>query len=115
MPTPRKRLVCPEVTPYYHCINRCVRRAFLCGIDPYTQKDLSHRKARIEELMFKFAHAFALDICAYAIMSNHYHIVIKLNPNLAQTWSHREVIERWHQLFRGNTHQSTLHQRRNPR
>ena len=102
MPQPRKRLVCPDVTPYYHCTNRCVRRAFLCGIDPNTGKDLSHRKARIEELMFKFAAAFALDVCSYAIMSNHYHIVIKMAVNSAKNWSMREVVERWHLVFRGN-------------
>ena len=103
MPKARKRLVCPEVTPYYHCVNRCVRRAFLCGVDPNTGKDLSHRKARVEELMLKFAQPFALDICSYAVMSNHYHVVVKLSVNQAQNWSMREVIERWHRVFRGNT------------
>ena len=102
MPKPRKRLVCPEVTPYYHCTNRCVRRAFLCGIDPNTGKDLSHRKARIEELMFKFAQAFALDICSYAVMSNHYHIVVKMAVHNAKKWSAFDIVQRWHLIFKGN-------------
>ena len=98
----RKRLVCPEITPYYHCVSRCVRRAFLCGVDPNTGKDLSHRKAFIEKLMFTLARAFAFDICAYAVMSNHYHVVLHMDRARAQRWSFGEVIQRWHQIFRGN-------------
>lgn len=101
MPTARKRLVCPEITPYYHCVNRCVRRAFLCGIDPNTGKDLSHRKAFIEKLMFTLARAFAFDICAYAVMSNHYHIVLHMDRARAKGWTLVEVIQSWHQVFRG--------------
>ena len=101
MPQARKRLVCPETTRYYHCMSRCVRRAFLCGQDPNTGADLSHRKARIEALILKLAHVFALDICAYAVMSNHYHVVLHVDVSQAQRWSLAEVVYRWHQVFRG--------------
>jgi len=42
MTMPRRQLVDVSVTRYYHCISRCVRRAFLCG------EGVTHRKAWIE-------------------------------------------------------------------
>jgi hypothetical protein len=32
----------------FHCINRCVRRCFLCGDDPFTGHNYGHRKAWFE-------------------------------------------------------------------
>jgi len=101
MPKPRKRLVSLEDTPYYHCISRCVRRAFLCGQDAVTGLDFSHRRDWIVARMHGLAEVFALDICAYAIMSNHYHLVLHLDPDRAAGWSDQEVAQRWLKLFKG--------------
>ena len=45
---------------------------------------------------------FAIDIAAYAIMSNHYHVILHINTDRAKSWSDYEVVERWHQLFNGS-------------
>ena len=42
---------------------------------------------------------FAVDICAYAIMANHYHLVVHVDQKRARSWSRQEVIERWCVLF----------------
>ncbi|NIP72496.1 MAG: transposase [Gammaproteobacteria bacterium] len=97
----RRELVDLESTPYYHCISRCVRRAFLCGEDRLSGRSYDHRKQWILDRLKTLASVFAIDVCAYALMSNHYHVVLYLDRERAAGWSLDEVIDRWYQLFRG--------------
>lgn len=99
MPTPRSRLVSLNDTPYYHCISRCVRRAFLCGRDPVNGYDFEHRRQWIVDRINLLCSVFSIDLCAYAVMSNHYHVVVRINTAEASGWSDEEVVERWTQLF----------------
>lgn len=95
MATARSRLVCPEVTPYYHCVSRCVRRSFLCGEDALTGRSYEHRRDWIEQRILTLASFYCVDVCAYAVMSNHYHLVVSLNQEQAFGLSERDVVERW--------------------
>lgn len=99
MTLPRRVLIDTNCTPYYHCVSRCVRRAFLCGHDPQTGYDFEHRRAWIESRLHELADIFALDLCAYAVMSNHFHVVLHLNDK-QRSWSREDVIERWSHLHR---------------
>jgi len=101
MPEPRYRQVSIEDTPYYHCISRCVRRAFLCGSDSVTGFDFEHRRQWIVDRIKLLCSVFAVDLCAYAIMSNHYHIVVRINAEESSNWSDEEVAARWMQIFSG--------------
>lgn len=101
MARPRKHIVCLDSTPYYHVTARCVRRAFLCGVDQYSGKSYQHRRAWVEDRVRVLASLFFLDICAYAIMSNHYHLVVKLRPQAETAVSDHDVLQRWLSLFRG--------------
>ena len=101
MPKSRKTLIAVESTPYYHCVARCVRRAFLCGIDTLTGQNYEHRRAWLEDRLLELPKVFAIDIAAYAIMSNHYHVILHINTERAKSWSDYEIVERWHQLFNG--------------
>lgn len=89
-------------TPYYHCISRCVRRAYLCGDDPVTGQNFDHRKRWLVTRIKQLAAEFAIDICAYAVMSNHYHLVLHVNVEQASNWSDEDVIRHWTALFPGN-------------
>ncbi|MGH8196087.1 MAG: transposase [Woeseiaceae bacterium] len=95
----RRQLISPEHTRYYHCTTRCVRRAFLCGKDRYTGRDFSHRRLWIENRLSLLASVFGIDLLAYAVMSNHYHVVLRLSENRARKWSDDEVIARWGSVF----------------
>ena len=97
----RKSQISLEATPYYHCVSRCVRRAFLCGIDPFTQASYEHRRQWVEDRLLWLGEIFAIDICAYAVMSNHVHVVLHINANQSQQWSAEEVVMRWHRLYKG--------------
>ena len=93
MTTARKLLVDPDVTRYYHCISRCVRRAKLCG------DGFEHRKAWIENRLEVLAGAFALSVCGFAVMDNHLHVLVRLDPEDGDAWSKEEVIRRWLKVF----------------
>lgn len=101
MTTARKNLISLIDTPYYHCISRCVRRAFLCGEDKVTGKSFEHRREWVKDKLLNLNQVFAINVCAYAVMSNHTHLVLCIDEEQANNWSSIEVVERWHQLFKG--------------
>ncbi len=91
----RATLIVPEATRYYHCISRCVRRSYLCGEDAVSCRSYEHRRGWIEQRLIDLAKVFCIDLCAYAIMSNHYHLVLRINLEKSRALNHREVCERW--------------------
>jgi len=99
MTKPRSQLIDLESTSYYHCISRCVRRAFLWGEDHLTGRNYGHRKQWVIDRLSQLDDIFAIDICAYAVMSNHYHLVLRVDSETAAHWSEDIVIDRWSRLF----------------
>ena len=95
MTYPRAHLIDAKNGGYYHLTSRCVRRAWLCGLDPQTHQNYEHRRRWLEQRIAKLSALFAVDLYAYAVMSNHYHIVLNSNPARTQTWSREEVARRW--------------------
>ena len=102
MAVARKNQVSLVDTPYYHCISRCVRRAYLCGEDKVTGQSYEHRREWFESKLLEIAKVFCIDVCAYAVMSNHTHIVLCVDEKKANRLKQKAVVLRWHKLFKGN-------------
>ena len=78
-----------------------MRRAFLCGVDGNSGQSFEHRRNWVEQRLLLLTQVFAIDIAAYAVMSNHLHVVLKIDADTAQAWTDSEVVHHWHQLFKG--------------
>ncbi|WP_419533535.1 transposase [Endozoicomonas sp.] len=101
MTTARKNLIDTTSTPYYHCMARCVRRAFLCGEDTFSGKNYEHRREWVVDRLKALSGVFAIEVCAYAVMSNHYHVVVFINRESGESWDTKTVLQRWTRLFTG--------------
>ena len=84
-----------------HCINRCVRRGFLCGRDPVTGIDYEYRRAWIRERFEFLAGIMGIEVLGYAVMSNLFHVVLRNRPDVVAEWCDEEIAARWWQLCPG--------------
>ncbi len=82
-------------------LSRCVRRAFLCGVDDYSGKSYEHRRDWVESRLLELVAVFSIDLCAYAVMSNHLHLVLRVDLKTATEWTLEQVLQRWHLLYSG--------------
>ena len=99
MPFPRSLLIPNGADCLVHTISRCVRRAWLCGEDPYSGKNFDHRREWVRDRAKMLVGHFAVEVLAYAVMSNHSHFVLWVRPSVAAGWSAEEVARRWLSVF----------------
>jgi len=92
MPKPRKLQISLEATPFYHCVSRCVRRAFLCGNDSVSGRSYEHRRHQIEHDLLRLASIFFVDVAAFAVLSNHYHIVLHVDVEAAKEAQPKDIV-----------------------
>ncbi len=100
----RREIVDNTEVGIYHCVSRCVRRAYLCGEDALTGRNFDHRKDWIRNRLEELAGAFAIDVLGFAVMSNHLHVMVRIRPDLARQLSDEEVARRWLRIFRKLRH-----------
>ena len=92
---PRERIIPANEVGIYHCYNRCVRRAFLCGSDPVSGKNFDHRKEWIQLRLELLAVSFGIEICDFALLDNHIHLILRTRPEIVAGWQDHEVALRW--------------------
>jgi REP element-mobilizing transposase RayT len=95
----RKHLVDVSVTRWYHCVTRCVRRAFLLGEGPLPGEEALNRKEWIERRLQELVEIFAVSVGGFSVLDNHLHLLVRLDPHVAAGWSDEEVVRRWGRLF----------------
>ncbi len=91
----RAELFAADAVAIVHVMNRVVRRCFLLGDDPVTEKNYDHRKLWIDDQLVLQAKYFAIDLPCQAIMSNHLHLVLRSRPDVVSEWDDTEVAKRW--------------------
>ena len=91
----RGEVFSPDEVAIIHVMNRVVRRCFLLGTDPVTGKNYDHRKVWIEDQLRRFAANFGIDLLGFAILSNHFHLILRSRPDVVKEWDDTEVARRW--------------------
>jgi hypothetical protein len=91
----RAEVFAPDEVAVVHVMNRVVRRCYLLGDDPVSGKNYDHRKVMIENQLQRLAGAFGIDLLGFAIMSNHFHLILRSRPDVVSTWDDTEVARRW--------------------
>ena len=103
MPKPRKAIINTSVTSFYHCISRCVRSAYLCGEDLVSGESYEHRRQWVQDRLLELTSIFAIEVCSFAVMSNHLHVVLSVDTEACAAWSMHDVLLRWRKLFKGHS------------
>ena len=112
MAIPRHKLVDEENACCYHLASRCARRSWLLGRDPLTGRDYSYRKSWLVDRMKALAPSFAVEIYGFAVMNNHFHLVLHYDPKACESWSDEEVARRWVEAFPPVEHGKVVEERK---
>ena len=89
----------PRTIQIVHTVQRCVRRAFLCGEDSISGRNYEHRRQWIRDRLEFLASVFAIDCLTYTVMSNHIHLILRSRPDIVRNWSDEQVARRWLRLY----------------
>lgn len=91
----RSKSLDPDQVQVVHVVQRCVRRAFLCGFDRLTGQNYGHRRRWVRDRLEHLAAGFAIDCLTYSVLSNHLHLALRSRPDIVRLWSDEEVARRW--------------------
>ena len=76
----------------------CVEPGF-AGTTATLGKTTPTAKDWLVDRLTLLARCFAVEIYGYAVMSNHFHVVLHYDPKACESWTAEEVAERWVDAF----------------
>lgn len=91
----RVEVYAPDEIAIVHILNRTVRRCFLLGSDPVTEKNYEHRKVWLDEQLKRLAAQFGIDLLCQANLSNRLHLMLRSHPGVVAALQDAEVARRW--------------------
>ena len=97
-PPPRSLLVDDEPGGYYHVTSRPLGRPWLHGYGRRSRKEDARRHRLIERIK-ALTRCCAVEVYAYAVMSEHFHLVLRYEPRARESWTDEEVARRWAAAF----------------
>ena len=68
-------------------------------MDHYSGKSYEHRKEWVRSRLVELAAGFAIEVCAYAVMSNHVHLILRTRPDWPREWTNEGMARRWLAIF----------------
>jgi hypothetical protein len=97
----RKEIVRPGQPGIFHVYSQCVRQAFLMGVDRTTGRNYNHRRDWVVDRLLLLTECFAIDVAFMGIMSNHFHLILRVTPRLVDRMGSWEVARRWLRVYPG--------------
>jgi len=99
----RHQLIDINQTPYYHCLSRCVRRAWICtnaaSEDQFTDRNYEHRKAWAVKRLALLADVLAISVASFAIIYNYVHFLLRVDKQKVLAWDNFQVAKQWKVLY----------------
>ncbi len=65
---------------------------------PFYWSILRAPRGWVEDKLLELAKVFCIDVCAYAVMSNHTHLVLYVDDKKAERLNDKAIVIRWHKL-----------------
>ena len=67
----------------------------------FTGQSYEHSREWVEDKLLELAKVFCIDVCAYAVMSNHTHLVLYVDDKKANRLNDKAIVIRWYKLCKG--------------
>ena len=90
MPVPRVIFSSPNFPSHYHCVSRVTNRDFVFG---------THERDVFRKVLRQVEAFSGVRVLTWAILSNHFHVLLEVPPRPAEPLSDAEILRRCRALY----------------